>query len=334
MPRQYYSFDNYLIEKTVNEMVSTTHADFQEVAPNFFYNAFYLGDSWFNRWMQKNNLRAETNDIDYNFLNIYDGEDNYIAAYHQYKGRIFTNLTLQQLNEQEEIEIELFNINEASLNKLYKDLAKVAGEMKSLAKKYKSGDKSVVSKLKELTAKKRKIEAEIEDEVGQLDDQFDESKKEIISNIIQVSEDTLSLYENVNESADLPIVMDNLIETLESIKEQVEALTERRELSIDDIDEDKLEKKVQELSKDYKVEKNGYDLIIKSWGKVKSSLVFDFQGSPVDVYMDGKDFGSGMGPSMRSILTKVMKWHKMVSKAKSMSAKAEQEWITSLKNPN
>lgn len=187
MPKNFYSFENYKVETDINEMFSTTHTDFQTVAPQFFNNGFYLGNSWFKRWMTKNNFAAETNKEDYNFLNIIDSDGNWIGAYHQYKGRIFTNLTLQQLNESEELDLEDFDAYDivestieetAKLNKLYKELAKVAGEMKSLAAKYKDGDKSVVSKLKELTPKKRKLEMEIEDEVGELDDQYDESAKD------------------------------------------------------------------------------------------------------------------------------------------------------------
>lgn len=218
MPKKYLSFDDYIKEN--NSFVSEfnnidQNVDFSEVAPQFFHNGFNLGSAWFEGWIDRNNLKTSTNEHDLNFLNVFDTQGKWIAAYHQHKGKIFTNKTLYGLHESFEFTEEDFklneedalaawqkaykeaktdkekevakkwiehlggsvteDLNEANLNKLYKDLAKVQMKMKELAKKYKGGDKSVVSELKKLTQQKKKLEAEIEEEVGMLDDQFDES---------------------------------------------------------------------------------------------------------------------------------------------------------------
>ena len=350
MAKKHYSFEDYLKENVyVSDLSNIEHnIDFTLIAPQFFHNGFTVGSTWFNEWVDKNEFHISTNEQDLNYINVFQG-GKWIAAYHQYKGQIYTNRTIQELHEsvefdnyeeasesvnekrfdvygyekhasiqstddiiqaddiedaiekvkpifkknpkllyveierkgthairvlkdgtvkesiedfedeslnesvlnkaQDEVQMvmkEFFkdvyvqsnsgvktftlknpkkahknfrgnivifkdrngdysvegaesdgesydaselkaflkqtvlseSLNEASLNKLYKDLAKVQMKMKELAKKYKDGDKSVVPELKKLTSQKKKLESQIEDEVGMLDDQFDESLTE------------------------------------------------------------------------------------------------------------------------------------------------------------
>ena len=258
MAKKHYSFEDYLKENVyVSDLSNIEHnIDFTLIAPQFFHNGFTVGSTWFNEWVDKNGFHISTNEQDLNYINVFQG-GKWIAAYHQHKGQIYTNRTIQELHESVEfdnyeevsesvnekrfdvygyekhasiqstddiiqaddiedaiekvkpifkknskllyVEIErkgahpirvlkdgtvkesiedFEDLNEASLNKLYKDLAKVQMKMKELAKKYKDGDKSVVPELKKLTSQKKKLEAQIEDEVGMLDDQFDESLTE------------------------------------------------------------------------------------------------------------------------------------------------------------
>jgi len=258
MAKKHYSFEDYLKENVyVSDLSNIEHnIDFTLIAPQFFHNGFTVGSTWFNEWVDKNEFHISTNEQDLNYINVFQG-GKWIAAYHQYKGQIYTNRTIQELHESVEfdnyeeasesvnekrfdvygyekhasiqstddiiqaddiedaiekvkpifkknpkllyVEIErkgahpirvlkdgtvkesiedFEDLNEASLNKLYKDLAKVQMKMKELAKKYKDGDKSVVPELKKLTSQKKKLESQIEDEVGMLDDQYDESLTE------------------------------------------------------------------------------------------------------------------------------------------------------------
>lgn len=57
-------------------------------------------------------------------------------------------------------------VNEDSLQKMHRAHAMVVDKMKSLAKQYKAGDKSVVPQLKDLTQKKKALESQIEKSVS------------------------------------------------------------------------------------------------------------------------------------------------------------------------
>lgn len=63
-------------------------------------------------------------------------------------------------------EVVKTTLNEMSVARLQKGLAAITKHMKELAKLYKAGDKSVVEQLKELTARKKYLEAELEKAVA------------------------------------------------------------------------------------------------------------------------------------------------------------------------
>ena len=77
------------------------------------------------------------------------------------------------------------SVNEASVEKLQKQLADVKTQMKSIAVHYKGGNKEVVPLLKQLTAKKKELESQLEKKVSKIgvgqeyDDSVEESKKKL-----------------------------------------------------------------------------------------------------------------------------------------------------------
>lgn len=166
MPKEFFTFDDYVAENRYDAIEK--NMDFSVVAPQFFNNGFNLGNGWFKHWCTKNNFQVETFADDNNFLAVYDSMGKWIAAYHQHKGKIFTNRTLQQLHESAGFDEEF--MNEASVVKIQKDLAKEYKKDK--------GNKKIVDQLKELTAKKKQLEAALDAAVSVLDDEFDESVHE------------------------------------------------------------------------------------------------------------------------------------------------------------
>ena len=111
MAKKHYSFEDYLKENVyVSDLSNIEHnIDFTLIAPQFFHNGFTVGSTWFNEWVDKNEFHISTNEQDLNYINVFQG-GKWIAAYHQYKGQIYTNRTIQELHES----VEFDNYEEAS----------------------------------------------------------------------------------------------------------------------------------------------------------------------------------------------------------------------------
>lgn len=98
------------------------------------------------------------------------------------------------------------SVNEESHAKLQKKHSEVISKMKELAKQYKAGDKSVVVQLKDLTATKKKLEADIEKAISgigvgqEYDDSVEESKKQkkkVSSRLNEGAEEIMNSYNKV-----------------------------------------------------------------------------------------------------------------------------------------
>lgn len=160
MKQAFLSFDDFINESYNGVELNN---DLSETIPKVFNNGFNLGNGWLRHWCSKNNFSAVCNELDSNFYDILDSTHRWIASYDRAVGKIYTNRTLQQLHES----------TSSKVTELQKEYTEVTDEMKILSGIYKKDKNSnILSKLKELTKKKKELESKLEDEISLLDDQY------------------------------------------------------------------------------------------------------------------------------------------------------------------